>query len=234
MINRSILLFLFFVLSISCKKEAPKIEDGVLSFIRGDVKIQRGASLITADKNTKIQNGDIILTSNESTALVEFGDSTSIEIQSGSKFKIEDTGDNKKFFQDEGNSWIQTQKLKANHSLIYSTPTTAAGVRGTKFYSFQFGDDIRGTCHCEGTIEYQNLKSNEKKVNDQDYMVFYKGEKSIVITSEDLKTLPHVPENLDHDHSELDNSKLGKHANTDPDFRKEFSELVFKKFQEIE
>lgn len=194
------------VLSFHCKENKLDQTKGRIAFLKGEISVQRGEQKFKAIVSQEILNGDVILTGPKSVATLVFGEnSTVIEIQSDSKFQVKESSDEKNFFQDKGSSWILTNKLLKGEKMNLHTPTTTAGVRGTKFYTLVYGD-MTFTCHCEGRIELENHQNHSKKINDADYLSVAKGDKTIYITSSDLQKL-NVP--YLHNHSEIENSLIG-------------------------
>ncbi|WP_017809998.1 FecR family protein [Leptospira alstonii] len=194
-------------LVFDCGKSRSNGAKGAITFLKGDVSVQRGEQQLKATVSQEILNGDTIVTGTKSVATLVFGeDSTVIEIQSDSRFQVREESDEKSFFQDKGSSWILTNKLLKGERMSLHTPTTTAGVRGTKFYTSVYGD-MTFTCHCEGQIELENRQNHAKKINDADYLSVVKGEKTIYITPSDLQksNIPYL-----HNHSEIEKSPVGE------------------------
>ncbi|MCE9499424.1 MAG: FecR domain-containing protein [Leptospira sp.] len=211
----------------NCKKEEANL-NGIVSFLRGTALIEKNGVKTPAKSGQLISEGDTIETDANSTVIVEFGNAASIEVQSNSIFRISKTGKDMEFFQKKGNTWLSSSKLLKDQSVSLKTPTTVAGVRGTKFYTYEIGD-IVGTCFCEGKVEMTNTASNKKSVNQSDYLVVQRGDKSVTITIDDLKKI-NLP--YKHDHSELDNSKLGNKISMTPDEMKQMMGLIQTKLKE--
>ncbi|EMJ63349.1 sigma factor regulatory protein, FecR/PupR family [Leptospira sp. P2653] len=193
-------------LSIYCGKKQSNRTKGAITFVKGEVSVQRGDQNLKATVTQEILNGDIVITGTKSVASLVFGENSYlIEIQSDSRFQVKEETDEKAFFQDKGSTWILTNKLVKGERMSLHTPTTTAGVRGTKFYTSVYGD-MTFICHCEGHIELENRQSHTKKINDSDYLSVTKGDKTIYITPGDLQKLnvPYV-----HNHSEIENSPVG-------------------------
>ncbi|PJZ68065.1 hypothetical protein CH373_18105 [Leptospira perolatii] len=215
--------------TIYCNKSSGKVEGGVVSFTRGSVNLERGSEKISVNSGQAIQNGDILSTGENSTSIVEFpGKSVVIEIQSNSRFRFDGTGSSKEFFQEAGKSWLQSNKLLQGESLKLSSPTAVAGVRGTKFYTTVVGETTV-TCHCQGQVDMESKKSHLHKVNEGDYLSAVRGDKIIFVTSEDLIK---AGVEYSHDHSEIQNSELGKQGSMSPEKVKIVTALIEKKFAE--
>ena len=211
----------------NCKKSVSNL-NGVVSFLRGSASIEKNGTTTPVKSGQPVTEGDTIVTAENSTAIVDFGTAASIEVQSNSRFHISKTGNDLEFFQEKGNTWLSSNKLLKDQSVSLKTPTTVAGVRGTKFYTYRFGD-IVGTCHCEGQVEMTNAVSNKKSVNKSDYLLVQKNDKLITLSPDDLREI-NLP--YSHDHSELDNSKLGKKVSMTPEQTQIMMGFIEKKLRE--
>ncbi|PJZ25659.1 iron dicitrate transport regulator FecR [Leptospira hartskeerlii] len=208
-------LSVLFLLGITCvlfscgKKEADAGK-GVITFVVGNVTLERGSEKSKAEVSKEIQNGDILVTDEGATATIAFGENASLlEIQSGSRFRFDDIKSDKKFFQEKGRSWILSNKLVKGEGLSLGTPTTTAGVRGTKFYT-SIVEDMTFICHCQGKVELENSSDHSKMIPESDYLTVTKGTKTIVIDKDDLLKIgiPYV-----HNHSEVSDSPVGERTN---------------------
>lgn len=215
--------------AINCTKSKSTTE-GILTFTLGNIIIERSGEKISAKTGDSIQKGDTLRSGEKSAAIVEFGEEEAvIEIQSNSEFSFLDTGKNKEFMLSSGRSWLKSAKLKKDGTLNLKTPTTVAGVRGTKFFTSVVGD-MTLTCHCEGEIDLKNLSNNSGRVNDRDYLAIVKKDKIVYVFPEDLKAL-NIP--YTHDHSELGSSKLGEQNRLSNEQFVIMMRLAEKKFQEL-
>ncbi|WP_411822120.1 FecR domain-containing protein [Leptospira sp. 'Mane'] len=213
----------------NCTK--PKnVTEGILSFTLGNITIERSGEKISAKTGDSIQKGDTLRSGEKSAAIVEFGEEEAIiEIQSNSEFRFLDTGKNKEFILNSGRSWLKSSKLQKDGTLSLKTPTTVAGVRGTKFFTSIAGDMVL-TCHCEGEVDLKNLSNNAGRVNDKDYLAIVKKDKIVYIFPEDLKAL-NIP--YTHDHSELSSSQLGKQNQLSNEQFATMMGFAEKKFEEL-
>ncbi|MGJ4746339.1 FecR family protein [Leptospira sp. SA-E8] len=224
-------LFLLGIICVlfSCGKKEADTAKGVITFVVGNVTLERGSEKSKAEVSKEIQNGDTLVTDEGATATIAFGENASLlEIQSGSRFRFDDIKSDKKFFQEKGRSWLLSNKLVKGEGLSLGTPTTTAGVRGTKFYT-NIVEDMTFICHCEGKVELENSADHSKMIPTSDYLTVTKGTKTIVIDKDDLTKIgiPYV-----HDHSEVSNSPVGaKNTLKLEDFLK-IQDLAKKKFAE--
>ncbi|TGJ98410.1 iron dicitrate transport regulator FecR [Leptospira langatensis] len=202
------LLVLNFALFISmgCDKGKSDRKKGIITFVSGNVTIERGDQKIKVAPLQELQNGDVVETEDRSTAVITFGEnSTLVEVQSNSKFRFTEKENEKLFIQEKGSTWLTTKKLLKGEGVSLHTPTVTAGVRGTSFYTGMV-EDMTMICHCEGHVESENNASHSKKTNDSDYLAVTRGSKTIYLTPADLRK-ENVP--YGHDHSELADSPLG-------------------------
>ncbi|RHX84185.1 FecR family protein [Leptospira stimsonii] len=214
------------LLFFQCKSKSADPTKGAITFVKGTVSIQRGDQRIPATVSQEIQNEDVVITGPKSVVTIVFGENSSvIEIQSDSQFRLKQESHEKIFFQDRGSSWVLSNKLLKGDKLSLHTPTSTAGVRGTKFFT-AVHEDMTFTCHCEGQIELVNVASHSKKVNDSDYLAVTRGSKTIYIT---LKDLQEAKLAYSHNHSEIENSPLGPQSQMAPEQVKVLLSLIRKK-----
>ncbi|GBF40348.1 sigma factor regulatory protein, FecR/PupR family [Leptospira johnsonii] len=213
----------------SCSKKEADAGKGVVTFVVGNVTLERGPEKSKAEVNKEIQNGDVLVTDEGATAMIAFGESASLlEIQSGSRFRFDDIKSDKKFFQEKGRSWLLSNKLVKGEGLSLGTPTTTAGVRGTKFYT-TVQEDMTFICHCQGKVELENSADHSKMIPESDYLTVTKGTKTIVIDKTDLSKIgiPYV-----HNHSEVSNSPVGEKNNLKLEDFLKIQDLAKKKLAE--
>ncbi|AOP36325.1 iron dicitrate transport regulator FecR [Leptospira tipperaryensis] len=196
-----------------CKNKSSDPMKGAITFVKGTVSIQRGDQKIAAAVAQEIQNGDVLITGPKSVVTIVFGENSSvIEIQSDSQFRLKQESNETVFFQDRGSSWLLSNKLLKGDKLSVHTPTTTAGVRGTKFFT-AIHEDMTFTCHCEGQIELENIVNHSKKVNESDYLAVTRGSKTIYLTPEDLQGANIA---YSHNHSEIEKSPVGAQSQMTP------------------
>jgi len=161
----AVFVFLFSIISTVLHAEEPKptppqdvaMTPGliVLTGFEGDVKIASAKNPvgITPAAGAKLQKGDIILTGSNSSASLAFSNGSSLQVQSGSKFSIEEylqkpwdfdeaafkklekepTSSQTKLKLDYGDVVCNVKKLSAASEMTVSTPLGVAGIRSTKF-----------------------------------------------------------------------------------------------------
>lgn len=215
-----------------CSKPPENKQSVSAIFIKGKAAVISSAGEHPLKKGDVLNSGDVISTGEKSAVIIETGSiSGQLEIQSNSKLKVESTLKGYEFFLEAGNVWISVNKLSKDQEFKLKTPTTVAGVRGTKFYTFNQGE-MTGTCHCEGQIEYSNNMSHKSEVNSGDYLVIHKGDKSITVKEEDFKKAG--IKFYGHNHSEMDDSSLGPKNGMTEEEHSKVRQLIAQKFQDLE
>ncbi len=219
--NSIFLLFLFAAVigitgaAISCKSE--KKVAATIKFIKGKANIFIDKTELPAKLGQKLSAGNIIQTEENSIVILEFAEqSANIELQANASLEIKDYSEKSRdLFLKKGSAWVYVNKLKKGGVFNLHTPTSTAGVRGTKFYTFTMGDEIYGTCHCEGTIDYHAETSDFRQKNEEDYIVFTRGSVSAIVTQEDIESAGIV--HSGHNHSMLSDSPLGNQYSLTPE-----------------
>lgn len=225
------LFFALMLLQIGCgKKQGPNLKKAILTFVLGEVVIKTEASRRKAKKGDTVLEGSTLITGKKSVAILEVGDKNiQIEIQSGSEFTISSLGKTNEVQLKRGNAWTWVQKFSKDEEFYFKTATTVAAIRGTKFYTFHMGD-ITGTCHCQGKVMLGNLISKKFRENNEDYMAFHRGGKTVYLTGEEAKKA-NIP--YQHNHSEITDSPMGKKFNLNREEVSLMMNLVQKKFAEL-
>lgn len=215
--------------AVACAEKAPTT-DGVIAAVKGSAVIEHieadGTKKNRAARATeKVFATDAIVTAADSNVIFEV-DGARMEIQSNTRFVYERSGNDKQVYVQNGNVWTEVSKIEGDRRFALRTPTTLAGVRGTKFFTFTDGTNT-GTCHCEGKIAFKNLVSGKEEENDRDYIMYYREKKAVKVTVDELKKLG-LP--IGHNHSELDKGSIGKKNNLSPAQLKKMQDYVDKKF----
>ncbi len=213
----------------ACGKE-PVVTDGIITLVKGSAVIEHidsdgSKKTKPARPGEKVFVKDTIVTAAGANVIFNVS-GAQMEIQQNSRFVYERGGEEKIMYLQNGNAWTSVTKMGDKGNFSLRTPTTVAGVRGTKFFTFIEGG-MTGTCHCEGKISYKNTLTGKEEVNDGDYLMFYQGQKSVKVTLEDIKKLG-IPAN--HNHSELDNGSMGKKNTLTPEQYAKMQNLVVQRF----
>jgi hypothetical protein len=218
------------LMSLAACTEKTPTTDGVIAAVKGSAVIEH----IEADgtKRTRaaragemIFAADAIVTAADGNVIFEV-QGARMEIQHNTRFVYERSGNDKQVYVQQGNAWTEVSKIEGHRRFTLRTPTTVAAVRGTKFFTFTDGNNT-GTCHCEGRIALKNLVSGNEEENDRDYIMYYRQKKAVKVTADELKKIG-LP--FGHNHSELEQSPLGKKNNLSPVQMKKLQDYVDKKF----
>ncbi len=187
--------------------------DGIVLRSQGSVTVERGEESLALKKDMPLLEGDIVKTGADGLMLAKMmGGDVDLELQKNAVFHVASIRGEKKVLRlKEGNLWLRVNKMQRNHTFNLHTPTTIAGVRGTKFYTFDFKDpqgrSIHGTCHCEGEVDYQVPGNEYHELHKEDYTTFTRDGKTIVVYPEEMEAA--APGMAEHQHSHLKDSHLG-------------------------
>ena len=233
---KQLFLFILIVGLGFCGKpqEQTKSNKGSLSFVIGDVSIINNGTKRTGKKDDAINEGDSIQTGAKSAAIVIFENNAgSVEIQQNSEFVISKfNAKEQELISKSGSFWLDAKKLNKDTNFQVVMPTSVAGIRGTKLYSFEIKEaGITGLCHCQGAVDFKDNSSHYSGSHDADYLVVTKAGKTIVLTPEEFKKVGAITDET-HNHSMLDDSPLGQKANPNAPHIKKVFELMEKKFAE--
>ncbi|HRP69352.1 MAG TPA: FecR domain-containing protein [Turneriella sp.] len=201
---------LFVLAFLSCNKKNLLLKEGSISLVKGNVFTEaktgkhekKSTPLHLGDK---VHTGETIVTGEASVAILDLG-AVQVEIQHNTKFTLEALESNAQVYLQEGSVWTHADKLQPMQKFALRTPNTIAAVRGTKFYTSTDGKTT-GTCHCKGKIAFKNNISGYENINDSDYQLFYRDKKAVKVTPDDQRRWGITPT---HNHSEIENSPLGK------------------------
>ena len=230
-------IFILAATLVTCSK--PKEERSVkgnLIFVIGNVEITNKTGTNRAKKDDPIGEGDTIKTGDKSVAVIQFeNDAASVEIQENAEFSISKFNPREQeLISAKGNFWIKAKKLNKESNFNVVMPTAVAGIRGTSFYAFEVKEEgIHGICHCQGAVDFQDKVTNYKGNHDTDYSVLTRNGKTITLTPEDFKAAGVKFNSIEHKHSSIDNSPVGKKGElTDEQFMR-LKKIALKKFAEI-
>ena len=210
--------------------------NGKVELIVGEAsKIDSEGKTVKLKKDDIIIEGDIIKTEDKSVVILSFGENeTKLEIQSNSQFQIDKYNSEEKLFSlKKGNVWLDTDKDKIKSSIVLQTPMSQAGVRGTRFYTFQVDENTWGTCHCLGDVEYSSINGKKyKEIHKTDYLTFTRNGKTVLVPIEDRqKAFGRI---LPHNHSEIDNSPLGLKDEISKEDKIKLMKLMENEFRKLE
>ena len=214
------------LIALSCREE---VTDATVELVRGQ-------AFLVHDKNENaLKPGDIISemdsvkTGVDGIVLVSIQKQNArLEIQPNSLIAFSSILKNEKILNiRSGNLWFKLNHTRANEKWFVKTPTSVAGIRGTKIFTFQIGD-MFGTCHCEGDVEFSSASGDYFSTHHKDYLTISSAEKTIVITDDDSRNANIIP---NHNHSVLENSPLGPKVNITDEEKAKLMRLISKKMK---
>ncbi|MBN2402156.1 MAG: FecR domain-containing protein [Spirochaetes bacterium] len=151
---------------ISCSKKQVN-EAAIVSFVLGDVTIQRGADILKAEMREILKDGDIITTGGQSYMLVQMGTRLMFRVEAESRLEIKsitELGRNELNLTN-GTVLSKLSKLKKDEQYNIKTPTTVASVRGTVFLT-EYNNNVTNVAVTEGRVNIKQLESGDEKDSD--------------------------------------------------------------------
>ncbi len=213
-----------FVFAAACGR--PADSGALVNKVYGEAQIDRAGKTEKLEAGAKVATGDVIRTGADGIVLLVFrANQASAEIQPNTVFEMKEAAGKTDLNLKQGNVWLQVNKLQGKHEVTLHTPTTIAGVRGTKFFTAVLGDTV-AVCHCEGDVEFSS--GAYKEMHHTDQVVFTRGTKTLVFKPHDLPFVKY-----EHSHSSLDDSPLGKKNAMSPEIQKQLIAFLDKKFAEM-
>lgn len=215
------------VFSAACAKTAVP-GGGLVRTLQGSAELEHGGTRKPLKVGDAFESGDTIHTGPDGIVVVAIrGSLAQAEIQPNASFQVNANNASTEVNLNRGNAWLAVTKSSAKEEFLVRTPTTIAGVRGTKFYTAQF-EDIVAVCHCEGDVEFSSSGSY-KAVHHTDTLVFTRKDgKTVTLTAADVPDL-----SPSHNHSLLDNSPLGRRDEMSEERKKKILGIALKKFAEM-
>ncbi len=147
----------------SCaRKEAN--EPAIITFVLGDVTIQRGPDSVKAQVREALKDGDIVTTGEKSYMVVQMGSRLLFRLEAESKLEIKSVTE---FGKNElnlsrGLVLSKLSKLKKGEQYFIKTPTTVASVRGTVF-STEFNNGVTNVAVAEGKVNVKLVSTGDEK-----------------------------------------------------------------------
>ncbi len=211
---------------------------GLVTFLSGSAQLVRNGREVPLKMQDRFGPGDVIRTGPQGIVVALLSNKEAeIEIQPNAEFRIEEySATSKKLALEKGNLWLRVNRRAKGEDFTLRSPTAIAGVRGTKFYTFQFQDSrgrtYNGVCHCEGQVDFKTQSGRAyNAVHDGDQLVLVRDGKTILITAPELKFMGPA---ANHQHSALADSPLGPRAvQMTPAQQMAFLELVERKFAAV-
>ncbi|MFH0975596.1 MAG: FecR family protein [Spirochaetota bacterium] len=149
------------------KKEAN--EKAVVTFVLGEVTIQRKSDIRKAEVRDVLTDGDIVVTGEKSYIVVQMGDALVFRVEAESKMEIgsiTEYGKNELNLT-EGLVLSKLAKLKKGEQYIIKTPTATASVRGTVFFT-EYNNSVAKVAVAEGKVNIKHLSSEKETQAEAD------------------------------------------------------------------
>jgi len=148
-----VLMSVFVISGISCKKQKEIVREGLVNFVSGEVY------LMSAEKKNEAKVGDVvtqgmkIITGSKSVVDIYFGENavkvlenTVVEVRQ-LVTNLESNSEQTKLFIEKGETLSKiTKKLSKSDEYVIQTPTTIAAIRGTDFMVSELGNKARVSC----------------------------------------------------------------------------------------
>lgn len=111
----------------------PAAADGIISYLEGDVTVQRGMSTFSADIGTSVQQGDVIVTGARSTAVIRLARAADIKLRENSSVDLTRIGEQIEVGLNSGGLFSRIlSRLTGGYQV--RADTVVGGVRGTEFF----------------------------------------------------------------------------------------------------
>ncbi|MDD5067938.1 MAG: FecR family protein [bacterium] len=138
--KKMLLILLSILITVPLHAAGGKESSGKIDFLLGKVSVMRSSGqFMDAKLNMKIQEGDKVITKQNSSAQVLLGKDVKIRIAANSEFELKKDRLNEANEKETvlgltfGKIWTSIAKLGKNEKFSIETPTAVAGVRGTIF-----------------------------------------------------------------------------------------------------
>jgi hypothetical protein len=161
-----------------------------ISFLTGNVTVQRGAASMTGALNTQLFVNDVITTAANSTCEVQFANYSLIRLSPNSSIKIERKEQTKKgvfhkIFASLGEIVTKVTKLNKNDQYEVRTDAAQAYIRGTTFKTSIAQDGSSQFAVLEGKLGIKSLVAGAKEfIADEKFQaVFGKGKTTPVLSA---------------------------------------------------
>lgn len=128
-------MFIYWVLIVAVLLFAPYLYALEISFVVGDVIVERDGKENLAVVGMKLSQGDVVVTKNASIAELLYSDKSTLRIFENTKIKVAAIQDNQENVSViNGVIKAKISKLQKGESKKVYTPTTVCAIRGTEFF----------------------------------------------------------------------------------------------------
>ena len=145
-------------------------QEGIISYLEGDVSVRRGGELQWADFGTAVREGDTVSTGPDSLAILELPGDRVVKLREETILTLTSTGTRATLDLNRGGVFAKVRKM-AGQDFSVSTPSAVAGVRGTQFF-MAYGEDPERQedlwlCVNEGTVAVTIPATRQSVLVDQ-------------------------------------------------------------------
>lgn len=161
---------------------------GMFMVVKGDVKVTTpGKAPLPVKVGTKVNQGDLISTGNDSRAKIVMSDRNIINIAPNTQLKIEEYVSNEKsknvklsLLEGKVRNNVEQKYDNDKNKFTIRTPTAVAGVRGTQFItSYNIESKKTEVITLQGQVEFKNIVTGSASGTEK-AVIIEKGEKSTV------------------------------------------------------
>lgn len=144
-------------------------QEGRIVYLEGDVSIRRGTVLLPADFGSRLQQGDSVSTGPDSVAIIRTDQGGEIKLREETVLRLDNLQEETRVHLDQGGLFSKIAKL-IGRSYTVTTPSVAAGVRGTEFF-IAYGRTVEENpdvwlCVNEGSVAVVVDSGDEVLVNE--------------------------------------------------------------------
>jgi ferric-dicitrate binding protein FerR (iron transport regulator) len=144
-------------------------EDAALVYLEGEVSVTRQGIVIQADFGTELEVGDLVQTGPDSVAVITTARGDDLKMRAETSLEIEEIAAASRLRLNSGGLFARVKRL-AGRAFSVSTPSVAAGVRGTEFF-IAYGRTIEAEpdvwlCVNEGSVSVSTDTGEEVVVNE--------------------------------------------------------------------
>ncbi|WP_319416372.1 FecR family protein [Marispirochaeta aestuarii] len=108
-------------------------ESWMIAYIEGETHIHRGSTQEIADFGSRLQPGDTVSTGAASLAILESSRGSKIKMKENTRLRLDSLEENVRVHLQRGGVFSRIVRLLKD-SFTVTTPSVAAGVRGTEFF----------------------------------------------------------------------------------------------------
>ena len=145
-------------------------QEGRIVYLEGQVTIARGATSLVADFGTPLRGGDEVSTGSSSTAVIRTDRGAEIKLREKTTLRLDSLTQETRVYLKKGGLFSRIARLFNSDTYTVTTPSVAAGVRGTRFF-IAYGRTVEDApdvwlCVNEGSVAVAVEEGNPITVNE--------------------------------------------------------------------